>query len=322
MLSVSPISVPPKNFSSIIADEKVAPHVILTKRPDLIEGLPDGILAILAPVVAYWVYSSFFHIIDVYYLAEKYRIHPSPEELAKNKAKLSDVIKDVIIQHIVQTIIGLSMYFIDPTPMTGYELHDMWKLKKWVGFAPDLVIWYVYMYGFSAVKLLVAFCIIDTWQYTLHRYMHINKTLYRMFHSRHHRLQVPFAYGALYNDPVEGFLLDTAGSGLASIVTSLTPRESLLLYTFATMKTVDDHCGYRLPFDPFQMIFPNNSLYHDIHHQSWGFKSNFSQPFFTIWDRILGTKYQFVEEYKQLQDKITLEKYQEFLASRKSKKNM
>jgi sphinganine C4-monooxygenase len=38
-----------------------------------------------------------------------------------------------------------------------------------------------------------------------------------------------------------------------------------------------------------QHITSNNAAYHDIHHQSWGIKSNFSQPFFTIWDRLLGT---------------------------------
>jgi sphinganine C4-monooxygenase len=52
---------------------------------------------------------------------------------------------------------------------------------------------------------------------------------------------------------------------------------------------VDDHCGYALPFDPLQHITTNNAAYHDIHHQSWGIKSNFSQPFFTFWDKYLGT---------------------------------
>ena len=60
-------------------------------------------------------------------------------------------------------------------------------------------------------------------------------------------------------------------------------------FTLSTIKTVDDHCGYALPFDPMQHISSNNAAYHDIHHQSWGIKTNFSQPFFTFWDRALGT---------------------------------
>ncbi|CAN0923667.1 Sphinganine C4-monooxygenase 1 [Linum grandiflorum] len=100
----------------------------------------------------------------------------------------------------------------------------------------------------------------------MHRYMHQNKFLYKHIHSQHHRLVVPYAYGALYNHPVEGLLLDTIG-----------------------VKTVDDHCGLWLPGNPFHLFFKNNTAYHDIHHQLYGTKYNFSQPFFVTWDRILGT---------------------------------
>lgn len=296
-----------------ISNPTFAPPVFIQTKPDLIDGIPDGILALILPIVAYWVYSSFFHIIDVYQLAEKYRIHPSPEELAKNKASISDVIKDVVLQHFIQTIAGYVFYKFDNIPTTGYELHQMWVLKQKFSFMPNLLIYFGYMYFFPMIKVVVAFVIIDTWQFMLHRLMHVNKWLYLRFHSRHHRLQVPYAFGALYNDPVEGFLLDTCGTGIAGLVTGLTAREAMFLYTFSTMKTIDDHCGYRLPFDPFQVVFPNNSVYHDIHHQSWGFKNNFSQPFFTFWDKLYGTKYQFIDEYKELQEHITLEKYKEFL---------
>ena len=54
---------------------------------------------------------------------------------------------------------------------------------------------------------------------------------------------------------------------------------------------MDDHCGYSFPWDPLQHITSNNAGYHDVHHQSWGIKTNFSQPFFTFWDKLLGTKW-------------------------------
>lgn len=66
-------------------------------------------------------------------------------------------------------------------------------------------------------------------------------------------------------------------------------RQSMWFFTGSTIKTVDDHCGYAFPLDPLQFITSNNALYHDIHHQSWGIKTNFSQPFFTFWDKLLGT---------------------------------
>ena len=111
------------------------------------------------------------------------------------------------------------------------------------------------------------------------------------FHSRHHRLYVPYAFGALYNHPVEGFLLDTAGTGVGYLVSGMTSRQSMLFFTFSTIKTVDDHCGYAFPWDPLQHVTSNNAAYHDIHHQSWGIKTNFSQPFFTFWDRLLNTQW-------------------------------
>lgn len=69
----------------------------------------------------------------------------------------------------------------------------------------------------------------------------------------------------------------------------MTVRQSMWFFTCSTLKTVDDHCGYALPWDPLQHLTSNNAGYHDVHHQSWGIKTNFSQPFFTFWDRLLGT---------------------------------
>lgn len=90
---------------------------------------------------------------------------------------------------------------------------------------------------------------------------------------------------------MEGFLLDTAGAALAYKVSCMSARLGMWFFVGSMMKTVDDHCGYALPWDPLQRLTANNAAYHDIHHQSWGIKNNFSQPFFTFWDRILGTKW-------------------------------
>ena len=100
---------------------------------------------------------------------------------------------------------------------------------------------------------------------------------------------MPYAYGALYNHPFEGFLLDTLGAGVAYKFAGMNTRQGMCLFTGSTFKTVDDHCGYALPWDPLQHLTSNNAGYHDVHHQSWGIKTNFSQPFFTFWDQLLGT---------------------------------
>ncbi|PHU02628.1 Sphinganine C(4)-monooxygenase 1 [Capsicum chinense] len=90
---------------------------------------------------------------------------------------------------------------------------------------------------------------LDTWQYFMHRYMHQNKFLYKHIHSQHHRLIVPYAFGALYNHPLEGLILDTVGGALAFLVSGMSPCTSIFFFSFAMIKA----------------------------------------PFFVTWDRILGT---------------------------------
>ncbi|ODQ81022.1 hypothetical protein BABINDRAFT_160441 [Babjeviella inositovora NRRL Y-12698] len=300
----------PANFTL-----SVEPTVLATPKPDLIESIPDGILALIAPIVAYWLMSSFFYVVDCTDIWAKYRIHESEEVKSRNKATISDVLKDVIIQHVVQSVVGYGFYLQDPKPTTGHEFHVMWRMKTAMPVAvPDAVIYLAYAYALPAAKLLGAIVIIDTWQYWLHRTMHDYKFLYRHFHSRHHRLYVPYAFGALYNNPVEGFLLDTLGTGIAAIAMRLAPRETCALYTFATLKTVNDHCGYALPWDVFRMVFPNNSVYHDIHHQMWGIKHNFSQPFFCFWDKFTNTDYKLVKG-----DSVSVEEYKDFLVNKRYK---
>ena len=99
------------------------------------------------------------------------------------------------------------------------------------------------------------------------------------------------------------------------------PWTATAFFTFSTLKTVDDHCGYAVPWDPFQKLFRNNAEYHDIHHWGKGIRYNFSQvcafnplracqerncpyfvlsvsdislsmqPFFIHWDVWMGTDY-------------------------------
>lgn len=139
------------------------------------------------------------------------------------------------------------------------------------------------------LQFAIAMLVMDTWQYFVHRYMHQNKFLYRNIHSQHHKLVVPYAIGALYNHPLEGLLLDTFGGALSFLVSGMTARTAVFFFCFAVIKTVDDHCGLWLPGNIFHLLFQNNTAYHDIHHQLQGTKFNYSQPFFPLWDKLLGT---------------------------------
>ncbi|KIW88238.1 uncharacterized protein Z519_11349 [Cladophialophora bantiana CBS 173.52] len=317
------------------SDLPALPTYTLKPRPPMIPGISDPLLQLLAPVIAYWVVSIFFHVLDTYDLCSQYRLHTPAEVLKRNHVTRFEVLRDVIIQQIVQTAFGLIIASFDPVETIGKEEYDvaLWArrlrlaeryIPTFLGFIgcdavslgrklqhnyPQLagaltggfystasfVPWEmtvaqsIYWIGIPLVQFTIATLIVDTWQYFLHRAMHMNKFLYTTFHSRHHRLYVPYAYGALYNHPLEGFLLDTLGTGIAYLTTGMTIQQGMWFFTISSIKTVDDHCGYAFPWDPLQHITSNNAAYHDVHHQSWGIKTNFSQPFFTFWDRVLDT---------------------------------
>ncbi|CAO3658872.1 unnamed protein product [Umbelopsis ramanniana] len=269
--------------------------------------MSDEALAVVMPIFAYWIYSIAFHFImeaEIPFF-EKYRIHTLEEMETKNKVSLFEVLRMVFVQQILQTILGIMVLpSEEPTAFDHQFMLQIYEENLYRYLAPmlafgqpyitdELLQWLAYAAYWiviPALQFFVAMFVLDTHQYFLHRLFHQNKFLYKHVHSHHHRLYVTYAFGALYNHPVEGFLLDSVGATLAFSVSGMSPRMGLVFFTFATLKTVDDHCGYAFPWDPLQLLFGNNVVYHDIHHQQFGIKTNYSQPFFMCWDKWLGSK--------------------------------
>ncbi|XP_039126369.1 very-long-chain aldehyde decarbonylase GL1-9-like [Dioscorea cayenensis subsp. rotundata] len=227
----------------------------------------DELMGTFAPIVIYWLYAGMYQLLPP---LDRFRLHTRKEEKLKNLVPLSSVVKGVLLQQLVQaTIAQLLFLATSDANSSGIQVQP-----------PVLV---------QLMQIIVAMIVMDTWQYFVHRYMHQNKFLYRHIHSQHHRLVVPYAIGALYNHPLEGLLLDTFGGAISFLLAGMTARTAVYFFSFAVIKTVDDHCGLWLPGNIFHIIFQNNTAYHDIHHQLQGAKFNYSQPFFSIWDKLLGT---------------------------------
>ncbi|CAA6659771.1 unnamed protein product [Spirodela intermedia] len=197
--------------------------------------LSDELLGTFVPIIVYWLYSGLYVILGNLDSSGEYRLHPRSEE-AKNIVSKLQVVKGVLVQQAFQIVVALCLFAL--------VKDDSQTARP----QPPLLV--------VLAQMVVAMLVLDTWQYFMHRYMHINKFLYKHVHSKHHML---------------------------------VPRTGIFFFSFATVKTVDDHCGMCLPGNVFHMLFGNNSAYHDIHHQLYGNKYNFSQPFFVAWDRILGT---------------------------------
>ncbi|KAK7820378.1 very-long-chain aldehyde decarbonylase GL1-9 [Quercus suber] len=227
----------------------------------------DEAMGTFAPIVVYWLYAGLYQLLPP---LENFRLHTRKEEDEKNSVPLSAVVKGVLLQQLVQATVAQALFLLtSKANASGITIQ------------PSIPV--------QIVQIVVAMFVMDTWQYFVHRYMHHNKFLYRHIHSQHHRLVVPYAIGALYNHPLEGLLLDTFGGAISFLVSGMTARTAVFFFCFAVIKTVDDHCGLWLPGNIFHIVFQNNSAYHDIHHQLQGLKYNYSQPFFPIWDKLLGT---------------------------------
>ncbi len=139
----------------------------------------------------------------------------------------------------------------------------------------------------SAARVVAATVVIDTYQYWLHRLMHAVPRLYRHMHSTHHDHRKTQPWAALYNSYAESIVGDVASFALAQWLCALSHSETLVVGALGVCKTVSDHSGYVLPWDPFSH-FANNAAYHQRHHTHPGV--NFEQPFYTVWDRALGTR--------------------------------
>ena len=115
MVSLIPDYQPPFNSTllSIITPTHVELPFYQPRGDSILSFISDRYLSIFAPVIAYWVTSILFHLIDTLKLPyfEKRRIHESPEVLSRNKATISEVIRAVVIQHLVQ--ISLALFWID-----------------------------------------------------------------------------------------------------------------------------------------------------------------------------------------------------------------
>uniref|UniRef100_A0A0V0IAV8 Putative sphinganine C(4)-monooxygenase 1-like n=1 Tax=Solanum chacoense TaxID=4108 RepID=A0A0V0IAV8_SOLCH len=227
----------------------------------------DEVMGTFAPIVVYWLYAGLYQLLPP---MDKYRLHTRKEENTKNLVPLASVVKGVLLQQFFQATVAHLLFLLTCKVTTSETVVQ-----------PSIPV--------QIVQIIIAMLVMDTWQYFVHRYMHQNKFLYRHIHSQHHRLVVPYAIGALYNHPLEGLLLDTFGGVLSFLVAGMTARTAVIFFCFAVVKTVDDHCGLWLPGNIFHLFFQNNTAYHDIHHQLQGTKFNYSQPFFSIWDKLLGT---------------------------------
>lgn len=215
------------------------PDYHLTPLPPLLPPIPDKLLTLLLPIVAYWGLSLFFHWIDTKDYFPQHRLHTPAEVSKRNRVSRWEVVRDVVIQQVVQTAVGWVLGMTEPDDFFGKEEYDIavWArrlrivqrsipgllasvgldaggLAKKLGAshpmlggalrggqypslesvgavdsssrvgAPGFARWElmlasaIYWVLIPALQFGLAILVVDTWQYFLHRAMHMNKWLY------------------------------------------------------------------------------------------------------------------------------------------------
>ncbi|KAK0623892.1 hypothetical protein B0T14DRAFT_190928 [Immersiella caudata] len=240
----------------------------------------------LSPAVAYFGTAFFYDAVDALGLFPQHRIRPSDEECKKNLASRSAVFRHMVLYHAIGTAFLLVAGEISPPPVA--KQGGVGTLEWFSAALETLFGWqggsdvnnyssWVLRVAYLLARQFAALVILDTWVFWCHYFEHQVPWLYRKIHSVHHQLYTPFPMGALYNHPVESIVTDSIGGLLASTVVHLTGMEQLVFFSLVTMKTVEDHAPYELPWSPF-VIFAKwtgaGVVYHNIHHQSWGLKAS------------------------------------------------
>lgn len=191
-------------------------------------------MSLLLPIVAYWGLSMIFHYIDTMDFFPQYRLHTPAEVLKRNHVSRWEVVRDVVIQQVIQTVVGVAIAAMEPDIYVGKDDYNVaiWAQRlrgaqsaiptvlsyigvdsralaskvagqspslagallggqyPWAAMLADgtsvpafahwenLVAKAIYWVGLPFLQFFVAILVVDTWQYFLHRAMHMNKWLY------------------------------------------------------------------------------------------------------------------------------------------------
>lgn len=214
------------------------PDYQTTLQPHLLPPIPDKLLSLILPIAAYWGLSMLFHWIDTKDYFPQYRLHTPAEVSSRNKVSRWEVIRDVVIQQVVQTAVGWLLGMTEPDDLVGKEGYDVavWARRIRIaqravpgllslvgldavsiaknldgshpvlggavmggryktfqttsglaGQAAGFTAWEMalasamYWYVVPAFQYGIAILVLDTWQYFLHRAMHMNKWMYSKF---------------------------------------------------------------------------------------------------------------------------------------------
>ena len=140
-----------------------APACTLVPQAPLISGIPDSLLAIILPTIVYAVAGGFFHLLDTYQLFSCHRIHPSEDELKRNRVTKWQCLQGVLRYHVMQIAIGLLLSYGDSPAMVGDETCQIHRAASLISQIRKLVPIALGILGIDAKRLGIATKDTSTW---------------------------------------------------------------------------------------------------------------------------------------------------------------
>jgi len=131
----------------------------------------------------------------------------------------------------------------------------------------------------------------DTYFFFLHRWLHVNKELYRRIHKVHHKAFSPLPIEYIYVHPLEwmaGAVAPVTGMIVLGIIGGTLNFWVFLVYSgLRTIHELDIHSGFRSKWFRFVPLL-GHAEHHDLHHAKPHI-GNYAATY-VFWDRIFGSE--------------------------------
>ena len=132
------------------------PVCTLTPQPPLVPWVSDHVLGTVLPTLVYIVVSGFFYWLGEQDLLSQYRIHPSQEELRRNRVTRFQCLRAVVRYHVMQIATGLLLSYGEGPELTGNHSCDVYRWAVRVRYAQRAIPWVLALVGVDAKGLALS----------------------------------------------------------------------------------------------------------------------------------------------------------------------
>lgn len=122
-------------------------------RTSIIPFIPEKYLLVILPVAAYWLFSSLFYICEERGYLSKYKLHTPAEFLKRNRVSMREVIRDVVIQHVIQMAVGIALAMFESDSATECEENGIQRWTQRIRRSQAAIPWLLLTLGVDSKGL-------------------------------------------------------------------------------------------------------------------------------------------------------------------------